>query len=284
MKKKMLMVSLVLAMTGLALTGCGNKEEGVQAEEQVEESSEPVLAAEEAVEAIPEGQENSTEAVEEGTEVIDYGFDVYANAEEKFQRLHDAYFDILDGTDHPGAYFLEITQDNIEKGTANNYDINNEEIKMYLSNGDLVNNINGIFAILQGYYAERINNNKDWYDIKEWTAQFDTEEELENEFCMLGDDGEYHEVDLYMCLVAAYAATIVNANEVTFGEPIEENFEYSGGHESAYKMPIVLDGADYHLYAVFDAEGNLINIDDLESEIPVDKLVYTWGEDVDHKQ
>ena len=75
-----------------------------------------------------------------------------------------------------------------------------------------------------------------------------------------------------------------NADKVTFGDPIKENFEYSGGHESAYLMPIFLDGNDYNIYAIFVAEGNLINIDDTSSKMPKEAYVYTWGVDVDYKQ
>lgn len=284
MKQKiaLFIATMVLA---LSVTACGQNGDGVSNETSTvaEETTEQMTAEETEMVAV---QSEQTESVDvEDTEVNEYGFDVYANAEEKFDRLNEAYWDILDGTDHPGALFLEITQNNIENGgTGNNYDPSNEELNMYLSNGERIDMSYSMFSVLQGYYGNRINNDKGWYDIKEWVSQFDSEDELTSEFFEAEEDGNIYPIDCYMLLVVMYAATIANADEISFGEPVEDNFEYSGGHESAYMMPIILDGNDYNIYAIFDAEGNLINIDDTNLDMPEEAYVYTWGVDVDYKQ
>lgn len=283
MKQKiaLFIATMVLA---LSVTACGQNGDGVSNETSTvaEETTEQMTAEETEMVAV---QSEQTESVDvEDTEVNEYGFDVYANAEEKFDRLNEAYWDILDGTDHPGALFLEITQNNIEKDTADGYDFTNNELSMTLSNGEQITLLTSCYSILQGYYGNRINNDEDWYDIKEWVAQFDSEDDLNYEFSEAEEDGNVYAVDSYMYTVAYYAATIANADEITFGEPVEDNFEYSGGYESAYMMPIILDGNDYNIYAIFDAEGNLINIDDTNLDMPEEAYVYTWGVDVDYKQ
>lgn len=283
MKQKIALFIATMVFT-VSITACGQSGDKVSNETSTveEEPTEQITVEETEVVAV---QPEQTESVDvEGTEVGEYGFDVYANAEEKFKRLNDAYWDILDGTDHPGALFLEITQNNIEKGTADGYDFTDEELNMTLANGEQITLLISCYSILQGYYANRINNGDDWYDINEWVSQFNTEDDLNAEFNEAAEDGNTYWVDCYMSTTAIYAATIANANEVTFGEPVEENFEYSGGHESAYLMPIFLDGNDYSIYAIFDAEGNLINIDDTNLDMPEEAYVYTWGVDVDYKQ
>lgn len=276
-------ISLLIAIMVLALSmmACGQKED---------RTLEETLAAEENTEqAVFEGAEEqgtSMEFVKRDTETedLDFGFDVYANAEEKFQRLTDAYWDILDGTEHPGALFLEITQENIEKDT-DDYITDDEEVNNIISRlkeigGDCI-----ITVPLQAYYGKRINDNEGWYDILDWLSQFDNSEEFNEEYIMVADDGvSIYSIHCYMYSIAEYAPTIANADEITFGEPVEEKYLYSGNHESAYYMPIIIDGVDYELYAIFDVEGNLINIDDLNSTIPDDKIVYTWEEDADYKQ
>lgn len=283
MKQKIVIFITTMALV-ISVTACGQNGDKVSNETStVEEETTEQITVEETEMVVV--QPEQTESVDvEGTEVGEYGFDVYANAEEKFKRLNEAYWDILDGTDHPGALFLEITQNNIEKDTADGYDFTNEELNMVLSNGQSLNSSHACFSVLMGYYGNRINNGEGWYDIKKWVAQFDTEDELTSDFFEAAEDGNIYAVDCYMGVVAIYAPTIANADEVTFGEPVEENFEYSGGYESAYMMPIILDGNDYSIYAIFDAEGNLINIDDLNNTMPDEVFIYTWGEDVDYKQ
>lgn len=275
MKQKMALFIATMVLAS-SITACGQNGDGVSNETStvVEETTEQI--------ASEKIEEKATDVEE--TEVNEYGFDVYANAEEKFQRLNEAYWDILDGTDHPGALFLEITQNNVEKLTIDGYDFTNDELNMTLSNGQSLNPNQVCYSVLMGYYGNRINNGESWYDIKEWVAQFDTEEELMADFFEAEEDGNIYWIDCYMGTVASYAATIANADEVTFGEPIEENFEYSGDHESAYLMPIFLDGNDYSIYAIFDAEGNLINIDDTNLDMPDGVFIYTWGEGADYKQ
>lgn len=67
--------------------------------------------------------------------------------------------------------------------------------------------------------------------------------------------------------VSWYASTILKADEITFGEPEYEidHYEFPNGVVAYYTMPIIIDGNDYGLDAVFDEDGNLINVWDFDT-------------------
>lgn len=190
---------------------------------------------------------------------------VAANAVEKFQLLNDVYGDILDRNNDHSSLFLKVTQHNFEMFTLD-YDIENGELEMYTADGNRLSIGYGVFSVLLSYYDNRINNNEDWYDIAKWVSQFETENKMaEQIFDISADHIDTNET--FMGGVSWYASTILKADEITFGEPEYEidHYEFPNGVVAYYTMPIIIDGNDYGLDAVFDEDGNLINVWDFDT-------------------
>lgn len=275
--KRMIATVLILTLC-LSLAGCGkesNSSEVTTDQAGVQDAASwdtEDLTLTEDTEQI----EIDTEAEAETDEL-----DKMANAEEKFQRLNNAYWEMQDSTDHPGALFLEVTQHNFEMFTLD-YDIENGELEMYTADGNRLSIGYGVYSVLMSYYNNRINNNEEWYDISEWVSKFETENKMaEQIFDISADHIDTNET--FMGGVSWYASTISKADEITFDEPNYEidHYEFLSGVVAAYTMSIIIDGNDYGLDAVFDEDGNLINIWDYDVE-DLSFRKFIWG-DTDHK-
>lgn len=272
-------IATVLTLTlCLSLAGCGK--ESNSSEAMTDQAGVQDVASWDAEDLTltedTEQIESDTEAEAETDEL-----DKMANAEEKFQRLNDAYWEMQDGTNHHGALFLEVTQNNCEMLTSN-YDIEKGELEMYTADGNRLSTTNGVDTVLEYYYYNKINNNSEWYDISEWVSQFATEDDMIKQFSYFL--GEADSNTDFMNGVVMYASTISKDGNVTFGEADYDidHYKFSNGVVAAYTMPIIIDGNDYGLDAVFDEEGNLINIWDFDTNGDYSFQRFIW-EDSDHK-
>lgn len=270
---KKFIATVLTVILCLSIVACGGKQSS---------SDEVTTNDVDISETIVDTEESIAFDETEETEVIEEVFDELANAEEKFQRLNDAYWEMQDGTNHPGALFLEVTQNNCEMLTALNYDIENGEFEMYTADGNRLKTAQGVYTVLEYYYYNRINNNSEWYDIAEWVSQFTTEDDMIKEFSY--SSGELDSNTDFMNGVAMYVSTISKGGNVTFGEADYDidHYEFSNGVVAAYTMSIIIDGNDYGLDAVFDEEGNLINIWDFDTNGDYSFQRFIW-EGTDHK-
>lgn len=276
MKQKLVLfvtsTTLALSMSACGQTEAGMAENGVpenvsvtaDSEEAVEEATTELSVCEKNGHTWIEATFSTPKTCSICGETEGEPKNVAANAVEKFQLLNDAYWDILDKNDDHGSLFLKVTQNNFEMLTRD-YDIENGELEMYTADGNRLNDIFGVGTVLTYYYNNRINNNEDWYDIAEWVSQFETEDDMINQFSYFGGNGDSNED--FMSGVIAYASTISKADEITFGEPEYEidHYEFPNGVVAYYTMPIIIDGNDYGLDAVFDEDGNLINVWDFDT-------------------
>ena len=166
--------------------------------------------------------------------------------------------------------------------TALNYDIENGELEMYTGDGNRLNTAYGVYTVFEYYYYDRINNNSEWYDIAEWVSQFATEDDMIKEFPYATGDGDTNKD--FMGGVLGWASIVTKSDKITFGEANYDidHYEFPNGVVAAYTMSIIIDGNDYGLDAVFDEEGNLINIFDFRTNGDYSFRRFIW-EGTDHK-
>ena len=251
MKKKVIL-SIVVIMSLSILGGCGKKEQttvetsvDAVAVETVEETSVVEMEVESLEESLKETSEEETESVTE--EVVDPTEEKLNNCFEKISRLKDAYNEIV--TVAETKPLEKALQYDLEMLTFKSADLGTTADGLPFQSSFVA------YATLSHYYDQFINDGGSYYDIAEWVKSQESSEYIRNNYL----PGEFDNT-LNATLLEAIAL-IPYIDTLEFGE-IEETdaFEISGV-KSAYIITLICNGEDIGMIAIFDAEGNLLNID-----------------------
>ncbi len=250
--KKIVTVLAVATMLMSSLSACGKTEDttndkpAAEASVETEQTSEAEAAGTESVaetEAVaateenPEGEDNR---LEEGMT--------------KVYTLIDAYNDLL--SQH--KYAEDLLQADME--SMDNAEI--FDLGFTFADGKEIVTCGGYYCVLSKYYFDYVNNGikyGDGYsDFYELAAQIPDENSIRSKYGIT-DKGENNTNTIIMYEAVGVLPFLASC-EAVHGTDLVETTEYvMGDYTSAYAIPLNCDG-NTGLTAVFDADGNLMNI------------------------
>lgn len=171
-----------------------------------------------------------------------------------------AYHDLLGELDE----FNNLLQHDEETLSYNCTDYNYITKK----DGDTLNSFDTSGALIR-YYYNYVNNGTGYYDIKTWIANQDSTlaiaegvlcDSNENSICLSPKTGNFSTNYCLMCEAIGLAAYLNQFGELTLGEFVESPEWTPSQLKCAYGYQILCDGDYTGLTAVFDEEGNMLNI------------------------
>ena len=270
--------SLLVCTMICALVGCGKNEvtppatpdeASVQETETIEEETSE--EKEETVGYIIPDKEAETEEVEEAFEFTE------EYALEKVKRAISAYEDILKSHDNFSINMCHFTD---------TPDINAFET-LTTSDGFLIADsaLNGTpdqyivpESVVFTYYDNYINHDGSYYSIAEYIEQHTKDEILNSTYC--SPNGDFDTNDYYLRGLTYIAGILymhpntISVDEVLDRSKIESIDGFAKGCYRSSKddfveyenaISLVIDDDRINVYAVFDSEGNLVNLVDCNS-------------------
>lgn len=263
MKKRLLSLVLVGVMTVTMLTACGSKEtttteapveEEVTVENTVEEPTEEV-AEDTSDEDTTLGyvKEDMSEEETEEANTEEFNQDV---AMKKVERAIDCYrklvetedeatWNMIDSIEHLGAYkyYLDLTT--------------SDGVPVYDENSNGIGYVT-LAAMGNMYYDYTNGIINEVTPMSEYiTSQ--TNDEIINKYGYKGTGNSDEDLMWSFMISANYlnqAETIEAGDFIKLDTPV---FVVNGTMNAVYKMPLIVDGVDSRIFAVFDENGNMIN-------------------------
>lgn len=248
--KKIVTVLAVATMLMSSLSACGKTEDtttdkpAAEASVETEQTSEAAgtesVAETEAVAATEENTEGEDNRLEEGMT--------------KVYTLIDAYNDLL--SQH--KYAEDLLQADVE--SLDDAELGN--LGLTTADGNEIQTSHGYYSVLITYYFDYVNNGikyGDGYsDFSELAAQLPDENSIKSKYGFV-DEGE-SKTNKVIMFEAVGVLPFLASCEAVHGTDLVETTEYvMGDYTSAYAIPLDCDG-NTGLTAVFDADGNLMNI------------------------
>lgn len=248
--KKIVTVLAVATMLMSSLSACGKTEDtttdkpAAEASVETEQTSEAAgtesVAETEAVAATEENPEGEDNRLEEGMT--------------KVYTLIDAYNDLL--SQH--KYAEDLLQADVE--SLDDAELGN--LGLTTADGNEIQTSHGYYSVLITYYFDYVNNGikyGDGYsDFSELAAQLPDEKSIMAKYGFT-DEGE-NKTNTIIMFEAVGVLPFLASCEAVHGTDLVETTEYvMGDYTSAYAIPLNCDG-NTGLTAVFDADGNLMNI------------------------
>ena len=285
--KKIIIMFLAVLMT-MSLIACGKTEpvmENDSTDATVNTTDDNSTVVEESNEndATDETVEDTVEVPEEPvlTEEEIKAQKIEAGME-KVDRLLKAYDYLVNGTVYDRAI-----QSNIEylDGAMGGDELQNYITKDGLNPNDIIETQRGIWAVGIIYYDAVVNGGNEPYDLAEWTVKQESDEAIIN---YIPEKEAYIEAtdtnDVYMLEaigLCPYLKAIrlcpylKSVNEIKANYLFETDAYTITGITSSYGIILDCDGK-LDLVAVFDEEGNMLNICTPNDEWNSDSWVYTW--------
>jgi hypothetical protein len=289
MNKKLskLAAAVSLIALGVCMTACGsNSEKALETISETVSETVETQTTEETVREETTPEETKTQETQETAEETAI-FD-QQSAEAKFFKLFDAREDLfsnaIESNNLPilDYYFLTETL---------SYIIDKDSYNIQLKDGtQLVGGTtpNSYYMIpVLKYFYNYVNNDSGYYDIKEW-LEAQTKEEMDtlrSEFfySYTYTDSETNDFIMYEAVGTLKVFIENNIENVSVGElragdeceviylnSVTGEYEVSG-IPIYYELPILLNGEYSDATAVFDEEGNLLNIlTDWDSDVYID--------------
>ena len=245
--KKIVTVLAVATMLMSSLSACGKTEDTTTDKPAAEASVETEQTSEAAgTETVAETE--AVAATEENTEGEDNRLE---DDMTKVYTLIDAYNDLL--SQH--KYAEDLLQADVE--SLDDAELGN--LGLTTADGNEIQTLGGYYCVLSKYYFDYVNNGikyGDGYsDFNELAKQLPSEDEAKKMYGMTNDDTN----DVIMEEAAGVLPFLASC-EAVHGTDLVETTEYvMGDYTSAYAIPLDCDG-NTGLTAVFDADGNLMNI------------------------
>ena len=264
MKKRLLSLVLVGVMTMTMLTACGSKETTTEApvEEEVtveETTEEPV--EEETAEVTEDASEDTTlgyvkeDMTEEETEEAnteEFNQDV---AMKKVERAIDCYRKLVETEDEATWNMI----DSIERYEYKYYlDLTTSDgVPVYDPDSTALGYVT-IAAMGNMYYDYANGIINEVTPMSEYISS-QTNDEIINKYNFDGNGNEDQTLMHSFMIVADYlnqAETIEAGDFIKLDTPV---FVVNQTMNAVYKMPLIVDGVDSRIFAVFDENGNMIN-------------------------
>ncbi len=247
--KKIVTVLAVATMLMSSLSACGKTEDtttdkpAAEASVETEQTSEAETAGTETV-----AETEAVAATEENTEGEDNRLE---EGMTKVYTLMDAYNDLL--SQH--KYAEDLLQADVE--TLDDAELGN--LGLTTADGNEIQTLGGYYCVLSKYYFDYVNNGikygNGYSDFNKLSVQISNENEIVNIYGASSGD-----TNTSIMLEAIRVLPFLASCEAVHGTDLVETTEYvMGDYTSAYAIPLNCDG-NTGLTAVFDADGNLMNI------------------------
>lgn len=248
--KKIVTVLAVATMLMSSLSACGKTEDtttdkpaaeaSVETEQTSEAGGTESVAETEAVAATEENPEGEDNRLEEGMT--------------KVYTLIDAYNDLL--SQH--KYAEDLLQADVE--TLDDAELGN--LGLTTADGNEIQTNYGYYSVLITYYYNYANNGikygDGYLDFSELASQIPDEKSIMAKYGFT-DEGS-NNTNTVIMYEAVGVLPFLASCEAVHGTDLVETTEYvMGDYTSAYAIPLNCDG-NTGLTAVFDADGNLMNI------------------------
>ena len=248
--KKIVTVLAVATMLMSSLSACGKTEDtttdkpAAEASVETEQTSEAAgtesVAETEAVAATEENPEGEDNRLEEGMT--------------KVYTLIDAYNDLL--SQH--KYAEDLLQADVE--SLDDAELGN--LGLTTADGNEIQTNYGYYSVLITYYYNYANNGikygDGYLDFSELASQIPDEKSIMAKYGFT-DEGS-NNTNTVIMYEAVGVLPFLASCEAVHGTDLVETTEYvMGDYTSAYAIPLNCDG-NTGLTAVFDADGNLMNI------------------------
>lgn len=248
--KKIVTVLAVATILMSSLSACGKTEDtttdkpAAEASVETEQTSEAAgtesVAETEAVAATEENTEGEDNRLEEGMT--------------KVYTLIDAYNDLL--SQH--KYAEDLLQADVE--TLDDSELGN--LGLTTADGNEIQTNYGYYSVLITYYYNYANNGikygDGYLDFSELASQIPDEKSIMAKYGFT-DEGS-NNTNTVIMYEAVGVLPFLASCEAVHGTDLVETTEYvMGDYTSAYAIPLNCDG-NTGLTAVFDADGNLMNI------------------------
>ena len=248
--KKIVTVLAVATILMSSLSACGKTEDtttdkpAAEASVETEQTSEAAgtesVAETEAVAATEENTEGEDNRLEEGMT--------------KVYTLIDAYNDLL--SQH--KYAEDLLQADVE--TLDDAELGN--LGLTTADGNEIQTNYGYYSVLITYYYNYANNGikygDGYLDFSELASQIPDEKSIMAKYGFT-DEGS-NNTNTVIMYEAVGVLPFLASCEAVHGTDLVETTEYvMGDYTSAYTIPLNCDG-NTGLTAVFDADGNLMNI------------------------
>ena len=248
--KKIVTVLAVATMLMSSLSACGKTEDtttdkpaaeaSVETEQTSEAGGTESVAETEAVAATEENPEGEDNRLEEGMT--------------KVYTLIDAYNDLL--SQH--KYAEDLLQADVE--TLDDAELGN--LGLTTADGNEIQTNYGYYSVLITYYYNYANNGikygDGYLDFSELASQIPDEKSIMAKYGFT-DEGS-NNTNTVIMYEAVGVLPFLASCEAVHGTDLVETTEYvMGDYTSAYTIPLNCDG-NTGLTAVFDADGNLMNI------------------------
>ena len=239
MKKKTIATVLTIVMA-MSMVACGSKEDtttNVQTEK---------------VEAVTESvEEEKTEVSEDVTEVGEQSFTI-EDGMTKVNRLMEAHQTLL----RQDKELENAVQADTENLTGDHVI---SLISYTTADSKTIQTKSCIYATAIVYYNEYVNNNGEYYDFAEWLSSQANDMAIRSNVKGLDKDSIDNTNNVLLLEAIGVVAYLENCTSVTGTDVIESTDYTISGVQSAYIIPLDCDG-DTSLTAVFDSDGNLLNI------------------------
>ena len=247
--KKIVTVLAVATMLMSSLSACGKTEDtttdkpAAEASVETEQTSEAEAAGTETV-----AETEAVAATEENTEGEDNRLE---EGMTKVYTLIDAYNDLL--SQH--KYAEDLLQADVE--TLDDAELGN--LGLTTADGNEIQTLGGYYCVLSKYYFDYVNNGikygNGYSDFNELSVQISNENEIVNIYGASSGD-----TNTSIMLEAIRVLPFLASCEAVLGTDFVVCCVFvMGDYTSAYAIPLDCDG-NTGLTAVFDADGNLMNI------------------------
>lgn len=188
---------------------------------------------------------------------------------EKVDRLLKAYDYLVNGT-----IYDRVIQSNIEYlDGAMGGEVRDYKTKDGLKPVEYTETQRGIWAVGIVYYDAVVNGGNEPYDLAEWVVKQESDEAIIN---YIPEKEAYIEAtdtnDVYMLEAIGLCPYLKSKNEIKANYLFETDAYTISGMTSSYGIILDCDG-NLDLIAVFDEEGNMLNICTPENW---DGYLYTW--------
>lgn len=234
----------------------------------VEENNEDVLTNETVEDTVtvdvPEEQEEPVLTEEEiKAQKIEAGM-------EKVQRLLDAYLYLANGT-----IYDRTIQWNIEylDAAMGGYELENYTTKDGLKPVEYTETERGVWSVGIVYYDSVVNGGNEPYDLAEWVVKQESNKAIIQYIPGFYELNKEWTTNDILLMEAIGLCPYLNSKKEIRPKSLFDTTGYTiSGMKSSYAIILDCDG-NYDLTAVFDEEGNMLNIC---TPIEWDEYLYTW--------
>ena len=131
------------------------------------------------------------------------------------------------------------------------------------------------YAVLMEYYNKYVNEKQEYYNLEQWVSEQESSASIKQ--MVYGEENleNWDTNDFTMMEAVGVVPYLAQAQTIQLGD-IKETSEYIiSNTTSAYVYPIICDGEDLELTAIFDDSDRLLNIVSTDT-INEHGYVYTW--------